>query len=93
MHAGVKDEHWRRRTHRKWVNKSLEYLLDSSATAKNDAPIDLEPTSLKRVQAFGWLKQQALLRERKLNPKGTPVKQRLFRRDDRKSPKLPQLEK
>lgn len=65
----------------KWDNKYLT-LLEKDILAKCDASVILEPTLVKGVQAFGWLKQQALLRERKLKPRGTPVKQRLFRHDD-----------
>ena len=52
--------------------------LNGSTSVKHDASL-IEPRLIKRVQAVGWLRQQALLRERKLNPDGILVKQRLFR--------------
>ncbi len=66
------------RDNEEWDNSPAEGR-NESAVAKPDACVTFEVSSIKRVQAFGWLKQQALLRERQLNPKGTPVKQQLFR--------------
>ena len=59
--------------------KECNPFLSNSASAERDASLALEPRSVKKVQAFGWLRQQALLRERKLKLNGTLVKQRLFR--------------
>ncbi len=63
-----------------WDSRPIE-SLDEGFSTELDTALPLRGDTLKRVQASGWLKQQALLRERKLNPKGTPVKQRLFRSD------------
>ena len=61
-----------------WSSRPVE-SLDKGIVAEFDSCVPLGADFIKKSQAFGWLKQQALLRERKLNPKGTPVKQRLFR--------------
>ena len=61
-----------------WFTEVVESSDDDLAT--NDGlKAAIQPSSVKRVQAFGWLKQQALLRDKKLNPKGDLLKQRLFR--------------
>ena len=63
-----------------WGSRPVESLDEGFSTELYTA-LRLRGDKFKRVQAFGWLKQQALLRERKLNPKGSPLKQRLFRSD------------
>lgn len=63
-----------------WVRDFLEGVNNHDTSKHSASATALNGVPWRRGTAFGWLKQQSLLRQRKDNrADGTVVKQRLFR--------------